>query len=151
MEKKLLALIQISIGYVWFSSSIHKIFVPHSEMIVQISGSLSKFSADNPHALYKNFLINFAIPNSNVFAWLVPWGEFLGGAVLLITGLLLLFKVQGKIFRVLAIASLVGLIFMNINFWFAAGWLNQSTASLNVLMFLIELILVTFWAKALNK
>lgn len=151
VEKKLLIFVQLIIGYEWFSSGLSKVMMSHAESLAEILASLSKFASQNPYSFYKSFLLVYAIPSGELFSWLIPWGEFLAGATLIVSAGLLLLGFYHKLLRMVSLFALVGLIFMNINFWFAAGWLSPSTAGLNLVLGLIESVLCLAWLKVFGK
>ncbi|MCL5411746.1 MAG: hypothetical protein M1150_03330 [Patescibacteria group bacterium] len=148
-----LVLIQMVIGYEWLQSGWEKI---HSGTFASTIGkTLAAFTAaKNPNGWYVDFLKSSAIPNKELFANLTMYGELLVGIALLGGGLLLLFTSLGGYARAyfwVLLAALVGGALMNLNFYFAAGWTSPSTSSVNVIMFLIELILIGFVFKFLTK
>lgn len=77
---------------------------------------------------YAGFLENVIIPNYRIFGWLVLIGE-LSAAIFLIFGLLT---------NIGAVTSIV----MNINYYFAAGWLTSSDGVLNLLMAALGVIIL---------
>ncbi|OGL74389.1 hypothetical protein A3C96_03795 [Candidatus Uhrbacteria bacterium RIFCSPHIGHO2_02_FULL_60_10] len=120
-----LVLIRLVLGLEWFLAGWSKVSNP--EFAGGLVKTLGFFVSKNPHSWYVGLVNDQIIPNVAVFAVLVAWGELLAGLSLL-SGLLL------------GVGLLAG-IFMNLNFYFAAGWTSPSTASLNLIMIVFQGIL----------
>jgi thiosulfate dehydrogenase [quinone] large subunit len=151
MERKIIALTQAVVGYEWLSGGFEKLKTPSAVFAKELVGMIGKFASENPHGFYKNFLLNTVIPNNKLFSFMIPWGEFLGGLVLVVCAITLFMNIKNKYLNYLVAAALAGLVFMNINFWFAAGWMSPSTAGLNLVMGLLEAILLFGWLFVFNK
>lgn len=138
--------IQIILAYEWFFGGIEKFRA--GTFVLGMTKTLTRFESGNPHKWYVDSWLLFAKNNPELFGQLVQWGELLMGIGLVVG---VLFCVFGKtpIFkrwaRILSLASLIGGGFMNVNFYFAAGWTSASTGGLNVLLFWIEMTLLLFW------
>lgn len=143
-------LIVTDIGTVWLRSSIGKI--TGGKFVATLAPTLDKFSSNNPNSWYADFLKGMVIPNSNFFGNLIMWGEFLS-AVSIILGSLyfLLNKKENRIVEYLFLIGLIGGILLNFNFYFASGWMSPSTESLNLLMFVIQLIGAVVFGKIILK
>lgn len=144
--------IQVLLAYEWAFAGIEKIiggqFVPNMPKV------LARFADGNPHTWYVNSFLVWATQIPTVFGHLVQWGEFLAGIGLFLTLILYIFgKVQWqkKLAMSVAIFSLLVGVWMNIQFYFAAGWNNVSTHGLNVILFWTQLILIVFWSYRLKK
>lgn len=117
------ALVQLLFGYEFLDSGWNKLF----------SGSFPAGLADNLKDMlqgqsgwYVNFANSVVMPHSVLFGYLVEWGEFLAGIGIIASALYFMLnksenKTQYTIFTVVSIASLVGAIFMSLNFWISAG------------------------------
>jgi hypothetical protein len=144
----LLAFVQAVIGFEWARAGYEK--VSDANFVAGMAHTLGVFAGKNPTGWYKDFLTGTAVPNATTLAWLVAYGEFLAGVALLITAGFYLWQLYGYRLRdrftpvansVVALVALVGGALMNINFWFAAGWLSDSTDGVNLVMALIQVVL----------
>lgn len=103
----------------------------------------------NPNTWYVNSFLDWAKSNPTLFGYLVCWGELITGVLLFLAVGYYLFtqKSLPKILLWLVIASLVGGIFMNLNYYFASGWPASaiSTRSLNLLMILSQLVFLGYY------
>lgn len=136
---KYLLLILLADGLIWLRSSIGKF--PPEKFIGGLGGTLQRFASNNPYPWYKDFLQNFAIPNSQTFGFLTFYGELLVALSITLASAYLLFKKQvNKIVLIILGLGLFGGMFLNTIFWLASGWMSPSTDSLNLLMFGIQLI-----------
>jgi len=130
-----LALIRILIGWKWLQFGWEKVVDP--EFVKGMAGTLNFFGSDNPNAWYVAFINQVAIPNARVFGYLVAYGELLVG-ISLILGF------------ITAVGAIFG-VFMNVNYYFASGHLSASTAGLNQVMIVVQVILfLTAAGKALG-
>lgn len=143
-------LVLLVIGLDWLRSSVGKI--TGGKFVATLASTLNKFTSNNPNTWYTDFLKGTVIPNSNFFGNLVMWGEFLS-AVSIILGSLyfLLNKKENRIVEYIFFIGLIGGILLNFNFYFASGWMSPSTESLNLLMFVIQLIGVVVFGKVILK
>ncbi|MEM5802056.1 MAG: TQO small subunit DoxD [Candidatus Aenigmatarchaeota archaeon] len=121
-----LSVIRIVFGILWISAGLEKVLSP--EYVPGFAKTIEKFMNKNPNEWYIPFLQNFVIPNSTWLAYLISYGQLITGLAL-VSGLLINF-------------FLAYAVFMNINFYFGAGWLSISTAMLNLLMIVIQIILL---------
>jgi thiosulfate dehydrogenase [quinone] large subunit len=146
------------IGYEWLAAGWEKL--SGGNFVAGINQTLTKFATlgtppkGNSNGWYVDFLKSTAIPNGELFANLVMYGQILVGIALLGGGLLLMFANLGKYAQPyfwLALISLVGGALMNLNFYLAAGWMSPSTSSVNLLMLLIQLVLIGFIYKFLTN
>jgi uncharacterized membrane protein YphA (DoxX/SURF4 family) len=131
-----LIILRLTLGLEWFMAGLHKIMDP--TYIPGIGGTIAFFgSAGNPNLWYQNITTNVFLTNPEVLGWLISVGELLVG-VAFILGVFLNF------------AAIAG-VFMNLLFYFAAGWLSASTHSLNWIMTILTLVLIiSTGAKALS-
>lgn len=134
-----LHLIFAFLGFDFFKSGWEK--VSGGEFVGTLATTLGKFAAKNPNPLAKDFLNNVAIPNATIFGYLTMWGELLAGLNILVLSVYLIFasKPNRFIYGLIAVGFFVGL-FLNTNFYFAAGWTSVSTAGLNLTMGFVNLI-----------
>lgn len=107
--------------------------------------TLTKTAEKNPYPWFKQFLTSVAIPNSQIFGFLVLWGEILSAvAILAGAGMLLVSPKSGRKASLILILGLLGGAFLNIIFWLGFGYASPSTDSLNLLMAVIEIIGIIF-------
>lgn len=121
-----IVLIRFAIGIEWFMSGLGKLRNPAN--VSGMAGTLTYFASGNQNAWYVNLTNNLFIPNAEVFAWLVSLGELLVG-ITLILGIFINFS---------ALVS----VFLNLNFYFAAGWISPAIKTVNWIMMILALILV---------
>jgi hypothetical protein len=144
--------IQILLAYEWAFAGIEKII--GGQFASNMPKVLTRFAEGNPHAWYVHSFLAWAKQLPTVFSHLVQWGEFLAGIGLFATLILYTFGIapwHKKLAASVAIFCLLVGVWMNIQFYFAAGWNNVSTHSLNVLLFWAQLILIVFWSYRLKK
>ncbi len=137
--------IQVILAYEWFMGGIEKL---GGTFTGGIGKTFEKFASENPFVWYKTFLTGYASAHTDLFGWLIPWGELAVGVGLLLSVAGYVYAKTAKaktVMLVISIAALLGAAFMNANFYFAAGWMSPSTHGLNVVMFWIELILLYGW------
>lgn len=127
------------LGLVWFKSSYGK--VTGGEFAGGLGGTLEKFAVKNPYPWYKEFLETVAIPNSQMFGLMTMAGEVFAALSILGTAGYFLWKRKiAKPVRFLLMAGLLTGLFLNLNFYFASGWMSPSGESLNLLMAAIQAI-----------
>lgn len=142
--------IYLILGGIWLRSSVGKI--TGGKFVDALSGVLTKTAQNNPYPWFKDFMQNVAIPNSKIFGTLTMWGEFLTAVAIILSALYLLFsKGDQKLGLTVLILGLLGGMFLNALFWLGFGYSNVSTESLNLLMFLVELVGVIVLLVTLNK
>lgn len=138
------------ISFIWLRSAYGKLL--DDKFVENLPQTLDKFVSKNPYPFVNNFLTHMAIPNSFVFANLTRFGELYAGLSIGLCSAWVLFK--GKSLRILEVLMLLGLIvgaFLNLNFWFSAGWTSPSTDGLNLLMGAIQIIGAIFVLKSILK
>ncbi|SFD66073.1 thiosulfate dehydrogenase [quinone] large subunit [Lentibacillus persicus] len=120
-----LAFLRVYIGYQWMTSGFGKIAGGEFEAGGFIQGAIASAGGEHPavQGWWAAFLETFALPNAELFSFLVMWGEFLVGAALIL-GIFTNF------------AALMG-ITMNFAFLFSG------TVSTNAQMVLITVFLLT--------
>lgn len=132
-------LILLSLGLLWLRSSLSKF--ASGNFVSNLGATLNKVVDKNPYPWFKQFLNTVAIPNSEIFGFLVLWGEFLTALAIILGSVMLLRKLgPEKWARLILIAGLAGGLFLNIIFWLGFGYTSPSTDSLNLLMGAVELI-----------
>lgn len=143
--------ILIAFGLEFLRSSYGKI--AGGKFVGGLGSTLKIFANKNPNEWYKNFLNSWAIPNSSMLGNLIMWGELLSGIAMIVGSIyLLLNKGKGRFAQFILMLGLIGGAFLNLNFYFAAGWTSPSTEGLNLLMLVIEVIgIIVFGKTALNK
>lgn len=150
LSNKYLLFILAVVGFIYLRSSWGKI--TGGEFVNSLGGTLGKFAAKNPYSWMQSFLQNVAIPNSKVFGLLTMWGEFLSALAILVAVFYLVFSSQkNKLFIWLLLTGCFVGMFLNLIFYFAAGWISPSTESLNLLMFMVELTGLIYALKLLKE
>ncbi len=135
---KLLLIILLATGLLWVRSSYGKF--TSGTFILSLGGTLTKAADKNPYPWFKQFLVLFAIPNSQIFGFLTLWGEFLTAIAITLGAILYLSSKQTKLVNWILLPGLVGGAFLNIIFWLGFGYTSPSTDSLNLLMAAVEII-----------
>jgi len=125
-----LTLLRLYIGYEWMTAGWGKITGGAFDASGFLKGAIGKAAGDNPsvQAWWASFLESFALPNADLFTFLVQWGEFLVG-IGLIVGCFTTF------------AALMGLV-MNFAFLFSG------TVSTNAQMVALTIFIVVAGANA---
>ena len=142
--------IYLILGGVWLRSSTGKI--SGGKFVSTLGDTLTKMSPNNPYPWFKSFLQNMVVPNSILFGNLTMWGEFLTAVVITGASLYLLFsKFDQRLGLIVLILGLFCGMFLNAIFWLGFGYSNVSTESLNLFMFLIELVGIVVLFISLNK
>lgn len=145
-----LLLVILANGFIWTRSSYGKLV--SGKFVDGLGGTLTKFASNNPYPWYKDFLQNFAIPNSQIFGQLTMWGEVLvalslaGGALYL-----MLTKKFNTAVAALLVLGLAGGMFLNGMFWLASGWTSPSSDSVNLLMFVVQLVGLAYVLRLLRS
>lgn len=136
--EKALTLILLVNSLIWARSAYGKLTT--GAFVNGLGGTLDKFASKNPYPPVKDFLQNVAIPNSTVFGQLTLWGEVTVAVISTLGAVyLLLNRKNNKVVVWALMGSLMGGVFLNLVFWFSAGWTSSSTDSLNLLMFFVQL------------
>lgn len=145
-----LILIQWAVAIEWLMSGWGKF--ADDKFMLGFEKTVGAFAAKTPHSFYADFLNNTVAANADLFANLVRTGELLIGVALVVFGVYYLTqKKLDPIYRSILVVALICGAFLNLNFYLAAGWSSPSTAGINVLMGLVQLILAGFYAKTLVK
>lgn len=143
-----LAWVQYVLSYVWFKSGYGKLTGDFAETL---GSTLDRFVEANPWPWFVSYL-DWVSQWTDVLAQFIQWGELLTGVGLAVAATILIFFKQRAVQMwgmIIAIISLVGSLALNFNFYFAAGHLSSSTASINLVMFWIALGLLYVWVMAL--
>lgn len=124
-----LTVIRVYLGYQWMTAGWHKI-TGGFDAAGFLNGAIANSAGDHPavQGWWAAFLENFALPNVDLFNFLVPYGEFLVGLGLIL-GTFTTF------------AALMGLV-MN------AAFLFSGTVSTNAQMLLLEVLVIVAAANA---
>ena len=146
-------LVQIVVGYAWLMSGIDK--VRSAGFLPGLPDELAEMSEETKYGWYKRFLEDVAVPNADLFGWLVTWGELLVGISLIIVAAFLVLRGSadkwGPPASAIAAAALLGGIFMNVNFHLAEGFFHplvgysdglEGSVDLDSLMPLVQLVLL---------
>ncbi|GGA82711.1 DoxX family protein [Ornithinibacillus halotolerans] len=126
----ILVFIRVYIGYAWLTAGFGKITGGGFDASGFIQGAIANSGGDHPavQGWWASFLEAVALPNAELFSFMVMWGEFLVGAALIL-GIFTNF------------AALMG---MTMNFAF----LFSGTVSTNAQMVLLTVFLVVAGANA---
>ncbi|TAL19497.1 DUF2892 domain-containing protein [Patescibacteria group bacterium] len=138
--------VQLTLAWSWWHAGWEK---ATGTFLADLPKILEMFASKNPYPLFKNFLLQTALPNADTFGPLVQWGQLLVGLGLALAAAAIIYD-HAKTRRLaygVAIAALISGAVMNANFWLAAGWTGPATAGSNVMMFWPELILIYIWCK----
>ncbi|WP_342431563.1 DoxX family protein [Neobacillus sp. FSL H8-0543] len=79
-------LIRIYLGYTWITNSWAKISAGGFDATGFMQGAIANSRGENPavYSWWANFLETVALPNGELFSFMVMWGEFLVGLALII-------------------------------------------------------------------
>ncbi|MGF9853566.1 DoxX family membrane protein [Bacillus paramobilis] len=85
----LLLFLRLYIGYTWLSAGIGKLTGQSFDASGFLKGAIAQASGDHPavQGWWADFLQHFALPNAELFSFLVQWGEILVGLGLILGGL----------------------------------------------------------------
>ncbi len=117
------SVLRVWLGIQWLEAGFHKI-TGGFDASGFLQGALAKAGGEHPAVAtwYANFLEGFALPNVDIFNFLIPWGEFLVGL--------------GLIVGLATIPALIAGAFMNLNFLLAG------TVSTNPTLYTVAVILL---------
>lgn len=136
--------VQAVIAFEWFVAGVEK--ASGTGFRDGLAKTLSVFAANNPHSWYKTLLTDAIIPSAAGYAQAVIISEIgIGLGLFCALATSLTHRIPRITVASVGIASLAVALFLNANFYFAAGWTSSSTAGLNSLMFWIEAICLTAW------
>lgn len=81
----LLTVIRLYLGYSWLTAGYHKV-VDGFDASGFLQGALAKSTGDHPavQSWWATFLEGIAVPNAEIFSFLVAWGELLVGLGLIL-------------------------------------------------------------------
>ncbi len=148
-ESRYLNILQFTLGVLWLKSCYAKFI--SNDFIDNIAKTLIFFSSKNPLGWYKSFLISVAIPNAHLFAQLSRWGELTGGILLVLTGIYMLYKNDNRLVLIASILGLLIVMNLNFNFGLASYWTSPANETLNLVMFLVELIILSYQVHRIRK
>ena len=116
-------MIRLYLGYEWITGGLEKL-TGGFDATGFLKGAITKATGDHPavQGWYAAFLNGFALPNVQLFNFIVPWGEFLIGL--------------GLILGACTTIALIAGAFMNLNFLLAG------TTSTNPILYTIALFLL---------
>lgn len=146
---KPILLIILADGLLWLKSSSGKF--SSGNFVDSLGGTLKKFSSNNPYPWFKSFLDGVAIPNSGLFGTLILYGELLVAISIVVGSLYLLTQRLNKSVASLLALGLVGAAFLNLIFYFAAGWTSPSTEEVNLMMLSVEVVGLLVAAQVVSK
>ncbi len=119
-------LLQLLFGYEFFDSGWNKLVASNPSFPAGLAANL-KSMLQGQSGWYVNFANSVPLQHPVLFGYLVEWGELLAGIGIIASVVYFMFFNRGDnktlrtVFTVISIASLVGAIFMSLNFWMAAG------------------------------
>lgn len=126
------ALLRLFMGFFWFMSGWEKLGHLNGKVLTGILGSWINGAAPkvppNPNEWYVSFLNGVVIPNADLFAKLVVYGEILLGVALFF----------GVITR---FAAFLGII-MNANYFFAGAHTSPAVHGVNAIYIVVEVLLI---------
>jgi thiosulfate dehydrogenase (quinone) large subunit len=120
-------ILRITIGYFFFHAGWQKLtsgFISKNVLLSILNGWVQHVNA----LWYKNFLLEYALPHSTIFSYLVTYGEIL-------VGLALIF---GFMTRGTALITII----MNLNYELASGWQSGASAIINKLFIICGLVIL---------
>lgn len=119
MNRITLILVQVVLGYEWLVSGTTKIV--HGDFPSGLAGAVGHMGKHAP-SLYAGFLSDVVEPHAHLFGYAIEWTELLTGAVLIVTGAILLRNPYAPAWVGLATAgaALAGLV-LAVNFELANG------------------------------
>ena len=120
-----LFLLRLALSFIWLSAGLSKLF--DRQFINNFPNTIGNFAKASHFYFYTDFLNQYVIPNSEVFAQLSVWGEILTGVAFLIGFPMVL-------------GALVG-IFLNLNYFLIAT--QPPSQFLNILMIFSQLVAYT--------
>jgi thiosulfate dehydrogenase [quinone] large subunit len=119
-------ILRFTIGYFFFTAGWQKLttgFISKNMLLSILNDWVQHVNAP----WYKNFLLEYALPHSTIFSYLVTYGEILVGLAFIFG-----FAIRGT--------ALIAL-FMNLNYELASGWKPGSSAIINKLFIICELVI----------
>ncbi|MDI6783065.1 MAG: TQO small subunit DoxD [bacterium] len=122
-----LAFLRITLGIFFFQAGWGKLtsgFISRNMLLTIFNDWVQHV----PNAWYKNFLLEYAMPHSTIFSYLVVYGEIL-------VGLALVFGVMTRLSVLLAMI-------MNLNYHLASGWRPGSGALINKIFLACEIVIL---------
>jgi thiosulfate dehydrogenase [quinone] large subunit len=125
LARAALVLLRVYLGVVFLIAAVPKV---RGDFITGLTAFLEQRALEQSHPFYRGFLQEVVLPNTQLFAALVTWGEFLVG-VLLILGLMT---------RLSATVALL----LTLNYMFAKGAWPWTPSSNDAAFFAISLALV---------
>jgi hypothetical protein len=143
--------VQVTLAYEWWLAGWEK--VTGGMFVVKLDQTLAAFASQNPFAWYKEFLTGFATQNFLTLGYLIVWGQLITGMLLVLGAALYAWAKTEHARRAAIIFSILGLlsgIFMNANFYLAAGWTSPGTHGVNIVMFWSSLALLYVWVSFLR-
>lgn len=131
--------ILLAAGLLWLHSVYGKL--AGGMFVGALGKTLGYFASENPYGFMKTFLTQTAIPNSEKFALLTMGGELYAALVITIASILMIRKsTPTPASRYFLMTGLAVGAFLNVIFYFAAGWTSPSTWSINIFMAAVQLI-----------
>ncbi|MCX7919246.1 MAG: DoxX family membrane protein [bacterium] len=122
-----IACLRIAVGYFFFQAGWTKLtgrFISNNMLLT----TLNEWVQHIPTAWYKNFMVNFVMPHTTIFSYLVVYGE-------IFIGLALMF---GLMTRLSAAVAFV----MNLNYHLATSWQSGAAGMINKIFIICELVIL---------
>lgn len=143
-----LLVIILAVGIMWLRSSFAKFTT--GTFINTLGATLTKAAEKNPYPWFKQFLNSVAVPNSQIFGFLVQYGELFSALAITVGAILSLVNPHPSRWVTLVLAfGLAGGAFLNLTFWLGFGYTSVSTDSLNLLMLVVQVIALVVTLKQL--
>ena len=122
-----LAFLRIALGVFFFKAGWEKLtsgFISKNMLLTIFNDWVQHV----PNAWYKNFLLDYAIPHSTLFSYLVTYGEIMVGIAL--------------IFGIMIRGTALVAMFMNLNYELASGWRPGAGALINKIFLVCEMVVL---------
>lgn len=127
----------LAIAWIWLEGGWEKL---GGTFVQGLGSTLEKFASKNPYPAVSDFLLNTAMPNSVLFGNLVVYGELFAAVAIGIYAVASMFGKKFSGMKYLGLAGFGSGALMSATFWLSAGWLSPSTAGLNLLMLVVEVV-----------
>lgn len=141
-----LAGIHLTLAYEWGKGGFSKWW--GGTFVDGLEKTLTSFASKNPHTWYVDAVLLVAKAHAETFGWLVIIAEMAIATGLVLALLFAMFGKEGWMRSVAMGAAIVSLLvgmFLNVQFYFAAGWMSPSTHGLNVVLFWVQLAMIVAW------
>jgi uncharacterized membrane protein (DUF485 family) len=138
-----LAGVQVVLGYEWWVAGWEKI--TDATFVSGLPRVLAFFAEKNPFPFMQQFLLGPATKYFEAFGFVVGFGEYLIGVVLIALAYAWLTAKSGESRCVAMYISMIAMVFgaiMNGVYFLAAGHTGAGTRGINIVMFWVQLVLI---------